>query len=163
MKKVLVVDHEKCNGCTYCVLVCSMAHEGVVQRSRSRIQVFRSEEKVFFVPTLCEHCEDPPCVEACPVGAISKDSETGLVSVDENACTACGVCVEVCPYHAVRIHPERRVAVLCDLCGGEPLCAKACSVMKAIEWVEATPEALRRRSKLAESRIEALKSVLETW
>ena len=53
--------------------------------------------KSFFVPKLCNHCADSPCVQVCPVGAtfVSPD---GVVLVDKNYCLGCRYCVQACPY-----------------------------------------------------------------
>jgi len=161
LKKVLIVDYEKCNGCTYCMLVCSMKHEGYVQRSKSRIKVYKYEEEALGLPMLCEQCDEPPCVEACPSNAISKDPKLGIVSVNQDACNGCGACVNACPYYGVRIDPETGKALICDLCGGDPLCAKLCTIREAIMWVDATPSTLERKRKLAEARINELKRILE--
>ena len=53
--------------------------------------------KSFFVPKLCNHCADSPCMQVCPVGAtfVSPD---GVVLVDEKYCLGCRYCVQACPY-----------------------------------------------------------------
>ena len=47
--------------------------------------------------------------------------------VDESKCTGCGDCVRACPGKVMRLHPRTSKAMVCDLCGGEPECVKACS------------------------------------
>ncbi|RLI25249.1 4Fe-4S dicluster domain-containing protein [Candidatus Bathyarchaeota archaeon] len=160
MRFILIVDHEKCNGCTYCMLVCSMKHKGIIQRGSSRIKVYKDEARALAIPMLCEHCDNPPCAEVCPTKAISKDPKLGAVLVNQDLCTGCGACVEVCPYSGVRLDPETGKALICDLCGGEPLCAKVCTVREAITWVEATPSALERKRRLAEARVEEFKRMM---
>ena len=55
------------------------------------------------------------------------DSVTGFVLVvDEEKCTNCGDCYDVCPYGVIHEHPEREVAFKCDLCDGEPQCIAFC-------------------------------------
>jgi anaerobic carbon-monoxide dehydrogenase iron sulfur subunit len=49
-----------------------------------------------------------------------------VLVVDEAACTNCGICYSVCPYGVLFEHPDRHVAVKCDLCGGEPQCITFC-------------------------------------
>jgi len=78
------------------------------------------------IPHLCFQCEDYPCVEACPVEALSINIQTGAVNVDASKCTACGLCVKACPGNIPHLHPEGNYIVICDLCGGKPKCVKAC-------------------------------------
>jgi Fe-S-cluster-containing dehydrogenase component len=71
--------------------------------------------KSFFVPKLCNHCVDSPCVQVCPVGAtfISPD---GVVLVDETYCLGCRYCVQACPYGCRYLHPEKETVDKCTLC-----------------------------------------------
>ena len=78
------------------------------------------------VPHLCAQCDDYPCVTACPAGALSVSDETGAVLVDGEKCTACGACIEACPGRVPHVHPAEEGVVICDLCGGDPLCVKVC-------------------------------------
>ena len=55
------------------------------------------------------------------------DSVEGYVLVvDEDKCTNCGECYEVCPTDVIHEHPDRHVAFKCDLCDGEPQCIAFC-------------------------------------
>jgi Fe-S-cluster-containing hydrogenase component 2 len=74
-------------------------------------------------------------VEACPVSALSVDSKTGAVIVDEGVCNSCSLCIKKCPGTVPFLHPDSNKAVICDLCGGNPECVKVC--------VEAGYDALR--------------------
>ena len=62
--------------------------------------------KSFFVPKLCNHCADSPCIQVCPVGAtfVSPD---GVVLVDEKYCLGCRYCVQACPYGCRYLHPDQ--------------------------------------------------------
>ncbi len=60
--------------------------------------------KAFFVPKLCNHCENPPCVQVCPVGA-TYQTQDGVVLVDRSWCIGCGYCVMGCPYGVRYFHP----------------------------------------------------------
>ena len=82
------------------------------------------------IPHLCAQCHDYPCVSACPVDALSADDDTGAVLVDREKCTSCGVCIDECPGNIPFLHPGDNKAVICDLCGGEPECAKVCQEAK---------------------------------
>ncbi|BEP18386.1 hypothetical protein PYJP_17380 [Pyrofollis japonicus] len=79
----------------------------------------------------CMHCEDPPCMNVCPVGAIYKGPD-GIVRIDEAACIGCKQCVRVCPFGAMLFDYDRGVAIKCDMCedrlreGLPPACVEAC-------------------------------------
>ena len=77
-------------------------------------------------PHFCVQCEDYPCVEACPIEALSIDSKTGAVLVHKEECTGCGQCVEACPGRVPHIHPKENFILICDLCDGDPQCVKVC-------------------------------------
>jgi len=87
--------------------------------------------RTFFVPKLCNHCANPPCVQVCPVGAtfISQD---GVVLVDETYCVGCRYCIQACPYGARYLHPTKKVADKCTFCyhrltkGLLPACVEVC-------------------------------------
>lgn len=120
----LEVDASKCTGCRLCELVCSLRHEGTCNPRRSRIRV-RRESLRLDLPEVCIQCEERSCTKACPHQALIED-ERGAIRVKEERCTACGACVFACPYHAIQIHPSRHVAMVCDLCDGDPACVKYC-------------------------------------
>ena len=119
-------DYTKCSGCRRCEIVCSLSHEGRIWPEASRIRVFMLVPGVE-VPHLCVQCYDYPCVEACPVEALSVDEETEAVIVDREKCTACGLCIDACPGKIPYIHPTEKYAVICDLCGGKPRCVEVCT------------------------------------
>jgi Fe-S-cluster-containing hydrogenase component 2 len=122
-------EYERCSGCRICELACSLHHEGWMWPEASRIRVFMPFPGVE-VPHLCAQCDDYPCVESCPVDALSVDEETSAVLVDEDKCTSCILCIKACPGQIPYLHPKTGKAVICDLCGGDPECVKACSRAK---------------------------------
>jgi len=87
--------------------------------------------KSFFVPKLCNLCEDSPCAQVCPVGA-TFDAPDGAVLVDPNYCVGCGFCIQACPYGCRFMNPVTRVAEKCTLCyhritrGLQPACVEIC-------------------------------------
>ena len=115
----------RCSGCRKCEIACSLFHEKRIWPEASRIRVFMLVPGVDF-PHFCVQCEDYPCVNACPVNALSVSRETGAVLVDTEACTACGSCIEACPGKVPHMHPNGRYVLICDLCSGDPQCVKVC-------------------------------------
>jgi len=103
------------------------------------------------IPHLCFQCEGYPCVEACPVGALSINDKTGAVKVDTPKCTACGLCIEACPGNVPHIHPEGNYIVICDLCDGKPKCVKACQEGRWNTLVSIPRKKVTLRKTLAET------------
>jgi len=123
---LLVVDPDKCSGCSICEAWCSIKNEGQCNPSRSRIRVVKWEFHGIFIPVVCQQCEKPMCKEVCPLNAITQDPETGAYVVDASTCVGCRLCTIACPIGAINVDPQTKTAMKCDLCGGDPLCAKFC-------------------------------------
>ncbi|WAA09331.1 nitrate reductase subunit beta [Fervidibacillus albus] len=91
-------------------------------------------EDVFmmYLPRICEHCINAPCVSSCPSGAMYKRDEDGIVLVDQNACRAWRHCVTSCPYKKVYFNWKTNKAEKCTLCfprieNGQPtICSETC-------------------------------------
>jgi len=122
-RRFVSVDPDKCIGCGLCEYVCAFEKERFPDPSRSRIRVIRLNPWINVAMT-CRFCEDAFCVKACPRECL-KQSEEGFPIVDEDKCSACGWCLQACPYGGIVIHPKKRV-VTCDLCDGEPKCVEFC-------------------------------------
>ena len=155
----MLIDVEKCIGCGRCVQACKTENDVPLDGHSFRTWIERYEidpddwehprvdspnggydgfpasttpgVKTFFVPKMCNHCADSPCVQVCPVGAtfISPD---GVVLVDKDYCLGCRYCVQACPYGCRYIHPETRTADKCTLCyhritkGLQTACVEVC-------------------------------------
>ena len=114
------------------MLACSFAHGGVFDLRVSKIRLKGNHLREEFTPYVCVQCAEAFCVQACPTGALSKSAETGAILVDKEKCVGCGACEEACPYGGITLQPERRIPLICDLCGGDPECVKVCKLPQAI-------------------------------
>jgi len=130
--KRLHVTPTLCIGCKTCELACGFFHsEDKKTPAKARIVVVETGEKSF-VPYTCFQCVEPGCVKVCPVEALKKNDKTGAIVLDEDKCIRCMACVSGCPFGNIVVVDGRKV-IKCDLCGGDPLCAKFCP-SKALEF-----------------------------
>jgi len=129
------VDSRRCFGCHACEVSCK-AENDVPLGNYIRQTIYKDVGKYpqvarLFLPMACQHCEDAPCIKACPCGALHKEAG-GTVVVDYNTCCGHGTCVEVCPYGAIYLDPVAKQAVKCHNCyhrteqGMEPACVPTC-------------------------------------
>lgn len=125
----------QCVGCGICELVCSFSHEEICAPSLSAIRLRREEQKWYTFETslpyridVCRQCASPsPCEEACQVeGALVWNPDVEGILVNYSKCTACGKCLEACPYDGIWFSEGAGKIIKCDLCGGEPKCVKWC-------------------------------------
>ncbi len=165
MAKILAIDYEKCTGCRSCELACSIKHEGVSNPSRSRIKIIKWEEEGRYVPMTCQQCKTAPCLEICPVRAISRDEDLNRLSLDYDTCIGCRMCVAVCPFGAMAFDTQTNRVRKCDFCDGDPQCVRFCDV-DAVTYVEESDqnaiiqmEAADKFSKLLQKASEAIPSI----
>jgi len=149
MSKVLFVEPEKCTGCRSCELICSFVHAGEFNPLRSRISIVAFEKTGFSFPAVCQQCSVAACMEVCPVGAISVDDATSAKIVNHAICLRCKMCTIACPFGATFYDSDHDLIIKCDLCGGDPQCARFCP-SGAIEYQDANPSSLVKRKDLAE-------------
>jgi len=122
----LLVDPKKCQGCTACMLACSLVHHGVENPSLSRIQVLQNPYGSWpddLILVQCRQCVEPACVAVCPVAALARDPEFGNVAlVDPEKCIGCKSCIRACPYTPSRPvwNSEEGHSEKCDLCAKTP-------------------------------------------
>ena len=150
----LVIYAERCTGCRVCELVCALYNEGVNNPMLSRIRVTSDYTYRLDNPIVCYQCGNPPCVPPCPVSAISKDPETGVVKIDYETCIACDLCSANCPFGAI-LQLEDKV-IKCELCGGNPQCVKYCET-KALELVDREAAYQNRRLEHSEKSVRTQK------
>ena len=129
------VDTRRCFGCHACEVSCKAENE--VPLGNFIRQTFYQDVGEYpkvarmFMPMACQHCEDAPCIKACPCGALHK-TDGGTVAVNYDTCCGHGSCVDVCPYGAIYLDPVAKQAVKCHNCyhrtdeGMEPACVPTC-------------------------------------
>ncbi|RMF86320.1 MAG: 4Fe-4S dicluster domain-containing protein [Nitrospinota bacterium] len=153
--KQLVIHPERCTACRMCELACSMEHEGVFDPSRSRIQVEIFLDEAFYLPMACYHCDDYPCGQVCPTEAIVKDRETGWITVIDEKCIGCKMCMQACPFGVMGYATTVGVAQNCDLCEGDPECVKFCAP-QALEFLNIEATKVHKRGLFAEKVRQAM-------
>jgi carbon-monoxide dehydrogenase iron sulfur subunit len=153
--KVMCINIDNCTGCQSCVVACSMSKARVFSPTFSRVSVLKIESRCLSIPIICEHCDAPPCQTVCPVDAISRESDTGIVRIDVDRCVGCERCKWACSLspETIKIHSNK--AILCDLCDGKPACVEVCQP-KALQYVTATLAVNRKKQELAKKRAKAL-------
>ena len=156
----LMIDPEKCTGCRTCESFCSFKWENAVAPTRSAITVVKWEADGLCLPITCQQCATPACGEVCVVYGIHRNAETGGLGVDAERCVGCKMCVTACALGGMNYVPELGVCRKCDLCEGDPLCARVCP-HGAIEVVDDELVAARKRRGVAERFARHLKGAAE--
>lgn len=134
----MVINLSRCDGCKLCVAACSrvnnVAKDGYRTTVLSREVAAPDVNRVEFLPVLCNHCDRPPCVQACPTNATFKDPTHGVVMIEQERCIGCKACMVVCPYNARYYNHETSSVDSCDFCfrtrlllgNSIPACVEAC-------------------------------------
>ncbi|SPW34869.1 Electron transport protein hydN [Edwardsiella tarda] len=147
MNRFVIADPKKCIGCRTCEIACVMAHREESELhnlSRDnftpRIHVIKGDN--ISTAILCRQCEDAPCANVCPNGAISRQQD--FICVDQEKCIGCKTCVVACPYGTMEVvttavtqryssqgclSGSKAEANKCDLChhrANGPACVEAC-------------------------------------
>jgi Fe-S-cluster-containing hydrogenase component 2 len=125
---LLRVAVERCNGCGNCEMACAFVHASDGTPGRSRVHVIReaTPEARHGLPILCLQCGDAACVAACPAGALTRNEATDAIELHEERCIRCRSCVGACPFGNMAWEARHHAPAKCDLCGGDPWCAKFC-------------------------------------
>ena len=163
-------DASRCTGCKTCEFACKDYKDLTTEFAFRKVYEVAGGETTrdengciqttcfsYNVSSSCQHCDNPACVVSCPTGAMHKDEETGLVSVDEEVCIGCGerlaaglkpVCVLACPARALDFGLVEEMAELGERVAikpfGDPaetspnLYVKACDDARAFDDEEAT-------------------------
>ncbi len=153
------VSLDRCTGCKACVSACHSLNgldDHEVWRDVGTLLGGKESPKwQQTITTACHHCEDPGCMNGCPVGAYEKDKDTGIVRHLDDQCIGCSYCILKCPYDVPKYSKKRGIVRKCDMChqrlaeGEAPACVQACPT-EAIRIVKVTtnrkPEARRKNT-----------------
>jgi molybdopterin-containing oxidoreductase family iron-sulfur binding subunit len=108
-KLAMVIELQRCVGCGGCVIGCKNENnvkENVAWASRiSRTVGQFPNVKYEYIPTLCNHCENAPCVIGCPTGAMHK-AEGDITMHNPDQCIGCRYCIINCPYGVIFANEE---------------------------------------------------------
>ena len=118
--KTLVIDLDRCIGCFACEMACKQENNVPLGVHYNKVLSIGPMGKFpdltqYFLPTVCQHCKDAPCVKVCPTGA-TYQTEDGQVLVNKEKCIGCKMCMAACPYGARSYNPEAKVVEKCTLC-----------------------------------------------
>ena len=157
-----LVDTTLCVGCRKCELACNQVNnlpepdvpfddlQVLDEKRRPNAKAYTVINRYFtgrldernrltpsFVKVQCMHCQDPACVSACIVGALTK-KDNGAVHYDVSKCIGCRYCMVACPFqipayeYSKPLTPEVRKCTFCferiSKTGGKPGCADICPV-----------------------------------
>ncbi len=133
-KKTMVIDLDRCIGCYSCEVACKNENKvdlGVTYNkvlTMGPVGTFPNLEQ-YYLPSICQACDNAPCVEVCPTEATHID-ENGVILIDKEKCIGCLLCMDACPYGARSFNKNTEVVEKCTLCehlgDKDPICVTAC-------------------------------------
>jgi len=176
--KIFLIDLSICNGCYNCQIACKDEHVGndwspyakpqpltghfwlkMVEKERGSYPKVR----VSYIPTLCNHCDNAPCIPICKSKAIYKRTD-GLVIIDPEKCNGCQDCIYACPYKAIYFNEYLMIAQKCTGCAHlldrgekEPRCVEACPTEAIKFGEEAEFKDLLEKAGLLDPNLEGTK------
>lgn len=187
MNSFIVANPSRCIGCRTCEIACALAHSAenalakgaVDDHFYPRLKVVKTA--AVSVPIQCRHCEDAPCANVCPQGAISNYNNT--IQIDSKACIGCKTCLLACPFGAIELAPqfeedrsvwqnglklvdadgehekEKVVGYKCDLCIGReggPACVGICptNAFTVVEGKVMTSSIKKKRQESAKELVQ---------
>ncbi|WP_337263079.1 MULTISPECIES: formate-dependent uric acid utilization protein AegA [unclassified Serratia (in: enterobacteria)] len=169
MNQFIVAESEACIGCRSCEVACVTAHhhgDYPIQR-----EYFTPRVKVIQGPSantavFCHHCEDAPCANVCPTGAIVQGHDS--IQVSQEKCIGCKACAVACPFgmmtvvtetvqpanHRLADSYQKTEAQKCDLCSDlnqDPACVRACPThaLSLVDSKTLAEQQMRKRQRTA--------------
>lgn len=134
MAKRLFVTPYRCTDCKNCEVACSFVHTSDPRKpALTRVRAYTLKHEIKSV-VLCLQCEEAACQKVCPTDALVRNPETGAIEVNDN-CITCKMCTLACPFGNIHFDTTYEEIVKCDVCGGDPACAKVCPT-GALVWAE---------------------------
>ncbi len=144
-----IIDNRRCIGCHACTVACKAEHNVAVGVNRTWVKYIEKgqfpESQRLFSVMRCNHCDNAPCVEICPVTALYRRDD-GIVDFDNRRCIGCKACMQACPYDALYIDPQTHTAAKCNYCahridvGLEPACVNVCPTQAIVSGDLNDPE-----------------------
>jgi Fe-S-cluster-containing dehydrogenase component len=117
----LVINLNKCSGCDSCIVSCK--HENNVSLGNYWNRVLAigpvgdyPDIQMYWLPIMCQQCENAACVKVCPTGASYRDPQNNVVLIDKEKCIGCQYCQYACPYGVRQYNKEEGVVEKCTLC-----------------------------------------------
>ena len=147
MNRFIIADPKKCIGCRTCEIACVVSHSDTQDSALLNSANFKPRLHVIkgvnlSTPVMCRQCEDAPCANVCPNGAIARMDDH--IQVVQERCIGCKTCVVACPYGAMEVvtrpvlrqngaampaTADKAEAHKCDLCHTRaegPACIEVC-------------------------------------
>jgi len=167
----MLINLNRCIGCYACQATCKAEYDIPFSMFRCKVTQHLSGSypniRKFFLPRLCNHCNSAPCIESCLDKALFKNKD-GVVLLNSNNCSGCGLCKDKCPYDAIEISPSSGQAEKCDFCysnrvaGGRlPVCVESC-MGKAITFGDINDPKSDLHNELAKHHVNVLNPELGT-
>lgn len=116
----MVMRQDRCVDCELCKEACVKTNKvpdyGYRTTILEKVSPNAVGNKREFIPVLCNQCNNPPCVRACPTKATYKDQKNGIVQMEDKRCLGCKSCVLACPYNARYFNEEKHAIDKCNFC-----------------------------------------------
>jgi Fe-S-cluster-containing dehydrogenase component/formate-dependent nitrite reductase membrane component NrfD len=129
------IDLRKCIGCHACTIACKAEHEIPIGVNRCWVKTVEQDTfpntRRFFLPVLCNQCDEAPCMKICPTNALFRRRD-GIVDLHGDSCIGCRACMVACPYDQLFIDPDTHTAEKCNFCANRvenellPACVSVC-------------------------------------
>lgn len=152
------LDTERCVACGACAVACMDQNDLDPKGSQDMFRKIAAVEtgsgaqtRFTYLSLACMHCNNAPCIDACPCGCLKKDPDTGFTVYDNTNCIGCRSCSMACPF-AAPIFNDAGKMIKCDGCnervknGLEPACVRVCP-FDALSLVTQEEHIARRRTR----------------